>query len=161
MNKLAIRIIVKHPDPVLREKSMPVKKINSNLHKLLDDMAATMHDAQGIGIAAPQVGVTKRVALVHVDDEHGLIECINPEIIDHSEDEEIGTEGCLSIPGLLGDVRRYSRVTVRALNRAGEQFEMETEGLLARAFQHEIDHLNGVLFIDIADSVYDNSENVQ
>lgn len=148
---MAIRMIVKHPDPVLREKCIPVRNITPNVIKLLDDMAETMYDAEGVGLAAPQVGITKRLAII--DCGTGLIELINPEIMDW-KGEEYGSEGCLSIPGLTGEVRRYEKVTVKAMDRHGKEFTVSGEGLLARAFQHEIDHLNGVLFLDLAEKVY-------
>jgi peptide deformylase len=148
---MSIRLIVKHPDPVLREKCIPVRKFNANLHKLLDDMAETMYDADGVGLAAPQVGITKRVVVI--DAGEGLIELINPEIVERRE-EQLGSEGCLSIPGLYGDVRRSKWVKAKALDRNGNEIVVEGEDLLARAIQHEIDHLNGVLFIDIADKTY-------
>lgn len=154
---MAIRVIVKHPDPILREKAVPVKKINEHIIKLLDDMAETMYAAEGVGLAAPQVGVSKRVCVIDVGDEHGLIELINPEIISKSG-EQIGPEGCLSFPGLVAEVRRAKKCKVRALNRHGEEFELEGEDFLARALQHEIDHLNGVLFIDLAERYYEKEE---
>lgn len=151
---MSLRIIVKHPDAVLRERAQEVTKFNANLHKLLDDMADTMYDADGVGLAAPQVGISKRVIVVDADEEHGLIELVNPEIVSR-EGEQFGPEGCLSIPGLQGDVRRALRVVVRGQDRNGNPVEYTGTDLLARAFQHEIDHLNGVLFIDLAESVYD------
>jgi len=150
---MAIRLIVKDPDPVLRERAMEVTKFNANLHKLLRDMAETMYDAKGVGLAAPQIGILKRVIVVDVGDEHGLIEMVNPEIVER-EGEQIGPEGCLSIPGLNGIVRRAQRVVVKGQDRDGNPFTVEAEGYLARAFQHEVDHLNGVLFTDIADEIY-------
>lgn len=154
---MAIRIIVKDPDPVLREQAKPVTKITPNIHKLLNDMADTMYDAEGVGLAAPQIGILKRVIVIDVGDDHGLIEMINPEIVG-SEGEQFGPEGCLSIPGLRGDVKRAMKVTVKGLNRDGEEIEITGTELLARAFQHEIDHLNGVLFTDLAQSVYREEE---
>lgn len=151
---MAIRLIVKEPDEVLHKMAKPVTKITPNVQKLLDDMADTMYDAEGVGLAAPQVGILKRLIVVDADEEHGLIKLINPEII-HSEGEQLGPEGCLSIPGLNGDVRRAETVTVRGLDREGNEVEITGSGLLARAFQHEIDHLNGVLFTDVAEKVYD------
>jgi len=148
-------VIVKYPDPILREKAEQVKRINDRLLRLLDDMAETMYQAEGVGLAAPQVGVSKRVFVVDVGDEHGLLEFINPEIIS-KEGEQFGPEGCLSIPGISGDVRRARKVKVRALNREGKTFELEAEDYLARAIQHELDHLNGVLFIDLAENIYTN-----
>lgn len=154
---MAIRIIVKDPDPVLREKAKPVPKITPNIHKLLNDMADTMYDAEGVGLAAPQIGILKRVIVVDVGDDNGLIEMINPEIVS-KEGEQFGPEGCLSIPGLRGDVSRSLKVTVKGLDRDGNEIEITGTDLLARAFQHEIDHLNGILFTDLAQSVYRDDE---
>ncbi|TMV51884.1 peptide deformylase [Paenibacillus mesophilus] len=154
---MAIRIIVKDPDPVLREKAKPVPKITPNIHKLLDDMADTMYDAEGVGLAAPQIGILKRVIIVDVGDDNGLIELINPEIVS-KEGEQFGPEGCLSIPGLRGDVNRAMKVTIKGLDRNGNEIEITGSELLARAFQHEVDHLNGVLFTDLAKSVYREEE---
>jgi peptide deformylase len=151
---MAIRVIVKDPDPILREVSKEVTKFNANLHKLLDDMAETMYDADGVGLAAPQIGILKRVIVIDVGDENGLIEMVNPVIV-HKEGEQFGPEGCLSIPGLNGDVRRAQKVIVRGQDRNGNEYTMEGTDLLARAFQHEIDHLNGILFTDLAESVYE------
>ena len=153
---MAIRMIVQHPDPVLRERAKEVTKFNANLHKLLDDLADTMYDAQGVGLAAPQIGILKRAFVVDADGS-GLIELVNPEIV-LKEGEQFGPEGCLSIPGLLGDVRRAKRVVIRGQDRYGNPVEYEGVDLLARAFQHELDHLNGVLFIDIAESVYERPQ---
>ncbi|MGZ9586998.1 peptide deformylase [Paenibacillus marinisediminis] len=151
---MAIRIIVIEPDPVLHQVAKEVTKFNANLHKLLDDMADTMYFAEGVGLAAPQIGVLKRVIVVDVGDDNGLIEMVNPVMIEH-EGEQLGAEGCLSIPGINGEVRRYKKIKVRGMDRYGKTFEMVAEDFLARAFQHEIDHLNGVLFTSIADSVYE------
>lgn len=153
---MSIRTIVKHPDPVLREKAMVVTKFHSNLHKLLDDMADTMYDADGVGLAAPQIGILKRVIVM--DCGEGLIEMVNPEIIDFTGEQFDYPEGCLSIPGLRGDVRRHKWLKLRAHDRDGNFFEMEADDLLSRCAQHEIDHLNGVLFIDVAEKVYPISE---
>ncbi|MDN4619570.1 peptide deformylase [Paenibacillus sp. PsM32] len=151
---MAIRIIVTEPDEVLHKKAKEVTKITPNVQKLLTDMADTMYDADGVGLAAPQVGILKRLIVVDVGDDNGLIELINPEIIE-SNGEQLGSEGCLSIPGLNGQVRRALEVTVKGLDRNGEEVTITGRDLLARAFQHEIDHLNGVLFTDIAERVYD------
>jgi peptide deformylase len=152
---MAIRVIVKDPDPILRKKSKPVTKINRSIHKLLDDMAETMYDADGVGLAAPQVGVLKRVIVIDTREEDGpgLIEMINPEIVEYSG-TQIGPEGCLSIPDLNGEVRRHKKIRVKGLDRHGNEVEMEAEDFLARVFQHEIDHLNGILFTDIAETIY-------
>ncbi|OWA36906.1 peptide deformylase [Saccharibacillus sp. O16] len=154
---MAIRLIVKEPDEVLHKKAKEVTKITPNVQKLMDDMAETMYDADGVGLAAPQVGILKRIIVIDVGDEHGLIAMINPEIMER-DGEQIGPEGCLSIPGLNGDVRRAMNVTVKGLNREGEEFTVTGSGLLARAFQHEIDHLNGVLFTDVADKIYEPAQ---
>lgn len=150
---MGIRMIVKDPDPVLREKAITVTKFNANLHKLLDDMAATMYDAPGVGLAAPQVGILKRVIVMDVGNENGLIEMVNPEVIT-SSGEQIGPEGCLSIPGLQGDVKRALNVTAKGQDRNGNEIVIEGTELLARCILHEIDHLNGVLFTDLATKVY-------
>lgn len=151
---MAIRFIVKDPDPVLREHAIKVTKFTPNLHKLLEDMAETMYDAPGVGLAAPQVGVLKRVVVMDCGEEFGgLIELVNPEIIETSG-EQFGTEGCLSIPGLQGDVNRPMNVKVKAQDRNGAEIIVEGTDLLARCIMHEVDHLNGVLFTDIAAKVY-------
>ncbi|MGA8942058.1 MAG: peptide deformylase [Thermoactinomyces sp.] len=149
---MAIRNIVLYPDPVLKKKSRPVTKFNERLHKLLDDMAETMYDAPGVGLAAPQVGILKRVIVVDIGD--GLIEMVNPEIVEQRGEQISPPEGCLSIPNLLGEVRRSQWIRVTAQDREGNPFELEAEDFLARALQHEIDHLNGVLFIDVATRVF-------
>ncbi|GKS10120.1 peptide deformylase [Paenibacillus chitinolyticus] len=150
---MAIRMIVKEGDSVLRETAKQVTKFNSNLHKLLDDMADTMYDAPGVGLAAPQVGILKRVIVMDVGDENGLIEIVNPVVVEQSG-EQIGPEGCLSIPGLEGEVKRPFKVKVKGQDRNGEEFELEGEELLARCIMHEVDHLNGVLFTDLAIRLY-------
>ena len=154
---MSIRLIVKEPDPVLREIAKEVTKFNPNLKKLLKDMAETMYDAEGVGLAAPQVGISKRVIVVDVRDEHGLVEMVNPVIVEQSG-EQVGPEGCLSIPNLNGEVKRADRIVVAGQNSDGEPITIEASGFFARAFQHEIDHLNGILFTDIALNVYDVSE---
>jgi len=153
---MAIRLIVQDPDPVLREIAKPVPKITPNIQKLLTDMADTMYHAEGVGLAAPQIGISKRVIVVDVGDENGLIELVNPEIVSE-EGEQFGPEGCLSIPNLNGDVRRAMKVTIKGLDRDGNEVTYTGTELLARAFLHEVDHLNGVLFTDLAESVYDVS----
>ncbi len=142
---MAIRIIRKDEDPILRKKAKIVEKIDDRVLTLLDDMRETMYDADGVGLAAPQVGVLKRVILVDVGE--GLVELINPEIIETCG-EEIDEEGCLSLPGVNGEVARPEAVTVKGLNRKGEEIRIEAKNLFARALCHEIDHLNGVLFTD-------------
>ena len=142
---MALRQIVQIGDPVLRKKSKVVEKIDEKIIQLLDDMADTMYHADGVGLAAPQVGILKRVVVIDIGD--GLLELINPEIIETSG-EQLDDEGCLSVVGEAGAVRRPYRVKVRAFDRNGNLFEIEGEELLARAFCHEIDHLEGVLFVD-------------
>ena len=149
---MAIRKIVTLGDDVLRKKSRPVVKFDEKLWQLLDDMKETMEKADGVGLAAVQVGVLRRAIVIDVGD--GLIELINPEIIETSGEQE-GQEGCLSVPGRWGKVSRPMHVTVQCLNRKGETVEYSGSELLARAFCHEIDHLDGVLFIDKVKE-YDN-----
>lgn len=145
---MAILNIRKIGDPVLRTKANEVKEITEKTLELLDNMAETMYAAPGVGLAAPQVGILQRIVVIDVEDEHGLIELINPVITEYSREELIMEEGCLSIPGRSGKVKRPARVTVRALDRKGKEFELKAEGYLARAIQHEVDHLDGILFID-------------
>lgn len=142
---MAIYQIVKEGDPVLREIAKEVPEITPNVIRLLDNMADTMYDANGVGLAAPQIGISKRIIVVDVGE--GIIELINPEII-AEEGTEIDAEGCLSVPGAQGEVMRSAKVAVRGLNRDGKTVKVTGSGLLARALQHEIDHLNGILFID-------------
>ncbi len=142
---MALRNIVKVGDPVLRKSCREVTDFNERLHILLDDMKETLIYANGAGLAAPQVGVLKRVAIVSVDDN--FFELINPVIV-KAEGEEVSPEGCLSIPGVCGTVSRPYKVTIKAQDRFGKEFTVRGEGLLARAFCHEIDHLDGVLFED-------------
>lgn len=142
---MALRNIVKDGDEVLRKACRPVTEFNERLHILLDDMKETLINANGAGLAAPQVGILRRVALVSVDEDY--FELINPEIIEVSG-EETSAEGCLSIPGVVGTVSRPYRVTVKAQDRFGKEYTATGEGLLARAFCHELDHLDGVLFKD-------------
>ncbi|MBE6679217.1 MAG: peptide deformylase [Ruminococcaceae bacterium] len=138
--------IVKEGDETLRKVSRPVTEITPRIITLLDDMVETMRDANGCGLAAVQVGILRRIVVIETE-ESGLIELINPEIIKEVGVQEEG-EGCLSVPGKWGITRRPAKVTVRALNRKGETVEYTGSGLLARAFCHEIDHLDGKLFID-------------
>lgn len=143
---MAILEIKEYGEPVLREKSLPVKEITPEILNLIKDMAETMYTASGVGLAAPQVGVSKRIIITDGEEE-GLIVLINPTIIE-SEGEVIKEEGCLSVPDIYSQVKRSSKVTIKALNESGEPIKITKEGLIARALQHEIDHLNGILFID-------------
>ncbi len=142
---MALRQIVQIGEPVLRKTCKPVEKIDEKIIQLLDDMADTMYEADGVGLAAPQVGILKRIAIIDIGD--GIIELINPEIID-TKGKQTDDEGCLSVINQSGPVTRPYYVKVRAMNRNGQIFEIEGEELLARAFCHEIDHLDGVLFVD-------------
>lgn len=148
---MAVYQIVKMGEDILREKAQEVKKVTPNIIRLLDNLADTLYESKGVGLAAPQIGVSKRVAVVDIGEE--LFELINPVIIE-KYGEEVDEEGCLSIPGLQGEVKRAAKVVVECLNREGEQVKYTGEGFLARAFQHEIDHLNGILFVDLCPKVY-------
>ena len=143
--------IVKVGDDVLRKKCRPVEEITPKIIRLLDDMAETMHEANGVGLAAPQVGILRRIVIIEVE-EGNLIELINPKIIAYAGEQD-GTEGCLSVPGKWGMVKRPMHVTVRATNRHGEEFELTGSELLARAICHELDHLDGKLYIDVARNI--------
>ena len=153
---MALRKMVYIEDELLRKKSRPVEKFDERLHKLLDDMAETMYHANGVGLAAPQVAVLRRVVVMDCGD--GLIEMVNPEIV-QTEGEQDGPEGCLSVPGRRGMVKRP--IVVRALfqDRNGEWYEIEAEDLLARCIMHETDHLDGVLYVDkMYREIFDNEE---
>jgi len=151
---LAVYKVLVLPDPVLRSKAKPVANINQGVIRLLDNMIDTMYEYNGVGLAAPQIGVSRRVVVFDVGE--GPVELINPEIIEQ-EGEQLGLEGCLSIPDTQGQVRRANRVVVGALNRKGEIFRLQGVGLTARVIQHEIDHLDGILFIDRAESLLRNN----
>jgi len=171
---MTLRTIVTLPDPVLRRKAKSVSKFDKNLQTLIDDMIETMREAPGVGLAAPQVGIPERLAVIEYseedeekedeqdDDEEKtrpipkkrLFVIINPEIVKASEEKVMGVEGCLSIPGLVGEVERHQELHIKALNRYGKPVKIKAEGWLARIFQHEIDHLNGVLFPDLAEQVW-------
>lgn len=143
--EMATKDIVIYPDPVLRKKSEPVEKINHDIEQLIEDMTETMYASRGIGLAAIQIGVLKRVILVNVGE--GLVVLVNPEILE-AEGETRMEEGCLCLPGVMVEVKRSEKINVRGLNRNGEEIDVQADGLLARALQHEIDHLEGVLIID-------------
>lgn len=147
---MAIRNILKDDDPMLRKVCRPVTEFNERLWQLLDDMADTMHAAPGVGLAGPQVGILRRVVVMDVGD--GVIEAINPEIVE-SEGEQSGEEGCLSFPGRWGIVKRPFKVRMKAQDRHGKWYFLTGEELLARCMCHEIDHLDGVVFLDHVDEV--------
>ncbi len=151
---MALREIITVGDPRLREHSRQVKTITPELKQLIHDMIETMHAADGIGLAAPQIAELVRVVVIEVPEDEDiwgsgkLYVIINPEIVKASRDTEVGIEGCLSVPGYIGEVERAGEVVVRGLNADGKRFRLRPRGYLARVFQHEIDHLNGVLYID-------------
>lgn len=163
---MALRKIVTLPEPVLRRKARTVTTFDKNLQVLIDDMIETMREAPGVGLAAPQVNVSERLIVVEYaeeDDEEAedqpekpkkLFAMINPEIVKSSAETIIGVEGCLSIPNLVGEVERHAAVQVKGLNRHGKPMKIKADGWLARIFQHEIDHLNGILFPDRAKRVW-------
>ena len=145
-----LRTILTYPDPELKKKSAPVTVINDKTRELVRDMAETMYDAPGVGLAAPQIGVHQRVIVIDIsgrDETPELIVAINPVIV-HADGESYEEEGCLSVPKYAANVRRHARVVVKAFNLEGEEVTWKTDGLLAIAFQHEIDHLDGTLFVD-------------
>ena len=145
---MAILNVLHYPDPRLRKKALPVEKVDSEIKQLVDDMFETMYQAPGIGLAATQANVQKRVIVIDISEDKSNPLCfINPEIISTDGAEEM-EEGCLSVPGIYEKVKRAERINVRALNREGESFEMQADGLLSVCIQHEMDHLEGKLFVD-------------
>jgi peptide deformylase len=162
---MGLRKIVTLPEPILRRKARPVTSFDKNLQTLIDDMIETMREAPGVGLAAPQVGIADRLIVVEYmdppeDEEEQkevkpkLYVMANPEIVKTSEEKVLGVEGCLSIPGLVGEVERFTMVQIKGLNRRGQPMKVKAEGWLARIFQHEIDHVNGVVFPDRATRVW-------
>ena len=167
---MTLRKIVTLPEPVLRRKAHAVTQFDKNFQALIDDMVETMRGAPGVGLAAPQIGLSERLIVVEyyereeedVEDAPKKVWAVaNPEIIKASEEKLMGVEGCLSIPNLVGDVERHAAIQVRGLNRHGKPTKIKAEGWLARIFQHEIDHLNGVLFTDRATRVWQPSQEVE
>ena len=171
---MAIRTIVTLPEPVLRRKARPVTDFDKNLQTLIDDMIETMRDAPGVGLAAPQVGVSERVIVVEyaepqegeegeepVEVEPKLYVMVNPEIVKASPETVVGVEGCLSIPMLVGEVERAHEIRIKGFNRRGQPMKLKVDGWLARIFQHEIDHINGVVFTDHATKVWQPEEPVE
>ena len=143
---MGLRKILTDKDPALHKVCRPVEKFDGRLHKLLDDMKETLADANGVGLAAPQVGILRRVVLVDTGDE--VLELINPSLLETSGEQE-GAEGCLSVPGKYGLVKRPNYAKVRAQDRYGNWFEAEGEELIARCFCHELDHLDGILYTEV------------
>ncbi len=143
--------ILVYPDPALKRKSLPVGKLSEDVDRLLDDMAQTMRDANGVGLAAPQVGKNIRVLVIDIslpeENKREFYELINPEIVS-SRGFQTGEEGCLSVPGFFANIRRKEHARVSALDREGKRFTIDADGMLSRVLQHEIDHLDGILFFD-------------
>ncbi len=168
---MSLRKIVTLPEPVLRRKAHAVTQFDKNLQTVIDDMVETMRDAPGVGLAAPQIGLSERLIVVeyyeHEEDEEvenapkKVWTVINPEIVKASEEKLVGVEGCLSIPNLVGEVERHAAIQIKGLNRHGKPTKIKAEGWLARIFQHEIDHLNGVLFTDRASRVWQPPQEVE
>lgn len=154
---MTIRKIVEHPDPVLETECKPVTTFNKDLKKLVQDMFETMYDAEGVGLAAPQIGIAEQIAVVDVGDDKGQIVLINP-VVKKSSGSQTGPEGCLSFPGLFGDVERPYEVTVTAQDEKGKTFTIKANDFLARAILHEIDHLHGILFTSKVIAYYENEE---
>ena len=150
LDAMAIRSILTAEAPILRERTKRVSSFDGSLHRLLDDMLETMRDAPGVGLAANQIGVPLQVTVIEVDDR--VTELINPEVVKGSG-EQLDWEGCLSIPGYVAETPRFARVTVKARDRHGREFRVKGEDLFARALQHEIDHLNGGLYVDHLESL--------
>ena len=147
-----VRRIVSDPEPILHKVAKKVSDLELKMpltQQLIDDMIETMHEAPGIGLAAPQVGIGKRIIVVHIGEDDGPYVVVNP-VLDGFEGEAIATEGCLSIPGIVGDVTRAEKCTVTGVDRNGRKFRLDADGLVARCFQHEVDHLDGVLITDKA-----------
>ena len=168
---MALRKIVTLPETVLRRKAHTVARIDKTLQTVIDDMVETMRDAPGVGLAAPQIGLSERIIVVEYfereEDEEKedapkkVWALLNPEIVKSSEESVMGVEGCLSIPGLVGEVERHAAIQVKGLNRHGKPVKIKAEGWLARIFQHEIDHLNGILFPDRATRVWKPQDEVE
>jgi peptide deformylase len=165
---MALRTIVTLPEAVLRRKARAVTKVDKNLQTLIDDMVETMRQAPGVGLAAPQIGLSQRIIVIEYfereEDEENedaprkVWAVLNPEIVKSSEETVMGVEGCLSVPGLVGEVERHATIQVKGLNRHGKPTKIKAQGWLARIFQHEIDHLNGVIFTDRATRVWKPQE---
>ncbi|MCP4139679.1 MAG: peptide deformylase [Chloroflexi bacterium] len=161
---MALRKIVTVPNDVLRKKTKKIKVFDDNLRTLIDDMVETMQDAPGVGLAAPQIGILEQVIVIEFGDEEDeeapskLYTVVNPEITRMSSEKVMGIEGCLSIPGIVGDVERSTSIVVKGQNRNGQSVKYKLKGWVARIFQHEIDHLSGILFTDLAESIWQPTE---
>ncbi|MBU5452799.1 peptide deformylase [Pseudoflavonifractor sp. MSJ-30] len=152
---MGIRKIMTVKEPCLHKVCRPVEKFDKKLHKLLDDMKETLVDANGVGLAAPQVGILRRVVVVDTGEE--ILELVNPELLETSG-EQVGSEGCLSVPGKYGIVKRPNYAKVRAYDRDGNEFEVEGEELMARCFCHELDHLDGIVYTEIMERYLTDEE---
>ncbi|MDY3225809.1 MAG: peptide deformylase [Candidatus Faecousia sp.] len=152
---MGLRKILTDKDPALHKVCRPVEKFDGKLHKLLDDMAQTLKEANGVGLAAPQVGILRRVVIVDTGEE--ILELVNPTLLETSG-EQVGAEGCLSVPGKYGLVKRPNYAKVRAQNRNGEWFEAEGEELIARCFCHELDHLDGIVYTEVMERFLTDEE---
>jgi len=142
---MSLKKIIKYPDTILRKKSDYVKRVDKEIKQLIEDMAETMYASRGVGLAAIQIGVLKRVIVVNIGE--GLVAVVDPEMLEGEGDTQM-EEGCLCLPGVMVEVKRREKIKVKGLNEKGEEIVIDAEGLLARALQHEIDHLNGILIID-------------
>ena len=147
---MAVLPILKHPDPMLRRKAKRVSHIDESLNRLIDDMIETMYQASGAGLAAPQVGVSLKIAVIGMPEEEVIV-LVNPEVVKKTG-ERVVVEGCLSVPGYRGEIKRAEKVTVKALDRNGKAFRIKADDLLAEVLEHEIDHLNGIIYIDHLES---------
>ncbi len=156
--------IITHPNPILRRKAKKVTDFDKDFQNLIEDMFVIMRDAPGVGLAAPQIGISQKIVVVEYaepekeDEKPKAYVLVNPEIIRHSEETTEDLEGCLSVPGLVGMVERWDAVTVKAQNRFGKNVKIKADGWLARIFQHEMDHLDGVLYIDKATEVFEPTD---
>jgi peptide deformylase len=162
---MSIKEIIKLPHPTLRRVARKIVDFDSGLHALVEDMIETMRDEPGVGLAAPQVNISQRLIVVEYPDDDSIPEAepkiyvlINPDIVDSSDEKVKGIEGCLSVPNLYGDVERSQSILIEGQTQLGKNISINAEGWLARIFQHEIDHLNGVLFVDRAEELYQPNE---
>ena len=144
---MAIRIIRENGDEILRKKAKEVEKVDDKIREILDDMVETMHQFNGVGLAGPQIGLLKRLIVIDLYDDEGPIKLVNPKMIKQEGEQEV-EEGCLSFPNQFAKIIRPAKVTIEALNENGERIKIEAEGLLAQAISHELDHLDGILFVD-------------